>query len=177
MYLKHWGFKEKPFENTPDPRFLYMTANHEEAFMRMYYCIEESKGAALLTGEYGSGKTVLTRALLKELLKNEEKYKVALIVNPSFSSHDLFREIIYQLENVFTKGSKLELIHHLNEILYKSMNENKKIVVIIDEAQAMENENMFEEVRLLLNFQMNDKFLLTLILVGQPDLRKKIDNL
>lgn len=177
MYLEYWGLTEKPFENTPDPKFLYKSSNHEEALMRMNYCIEEKKGAAMLTGEYGSGKTLLTRALLKELLKEENKYKVALIVNPSFASNDFLREIIFQFENVLLEGTKLKLIHSLNEILYKSMNDNKRSIVIVDEAQAIRSRSMFEELRLLLNFQMNDRFLLSLLLVGQPELRKKIDRL
>jgi len=177
MYLNYWDFREKPFENTPDPRFLYRSGNHEEALMRMSYCIEEKKGAAMLTGEYGSGKTLLTRTLLRELLKEEGKYKVALIVNPSFSSIDFLREIIFQFENEIFKGTKLALIHRLNEILYKSANEGKNAVVIVDEAQAIRSNKMFEELRLLLNFQMNDRFLLTLLLVGQPELRQKVDKL
>ncbi|MDD4955982.1 MAG: AAA family ATPase, partial [Candidatus Omnitrophica bacterium] len=116
------------------------------------------------------------RALLKDLFR-EEIYKVALIVNPSFNSNDFLREIIFQFENIFLDGTKLELIHRLNEILYKNMKEDKKSVVIIDEAQAIESRSMFEELRLLLNFQMNDKFLLTLLLVGQPELRKEIDRI
>jgi type II secretory pathway predicted ATPase ExeA len=177
MYLKYWGFKEKPFENTPDPRFLYRSAHHEEALMRMIYCIKERKGAAMLTGEYGSGKTVLTRALLKELLRNDTHYKAALIVNPSFSSEDFLREIIFQLDNKFIEEGKLRLIHTLNEILYRSREEGKDVVVIVDEAQIIKNDEMFEELRLLLNFQMNDRFLLTLLLVGQPELRRKINSI
>lgn len=175
MYLTHWGFKEKPFENTPDPRFLYKSANHEEALMRMFYCIKERKGAAMLTGEYGAGKTVLTRVLLKELLKDDAKYKVALVVNPSLSAINFLKEILFQLENKVFKGSKFDLVHRLNDILYASARENKEVVIITDEAQIIKSEEMFEELRLLLNFQMNDRFLLTLILVGQPELRPKID--
>lgn len=175
MYLKFWGFKEKPFENTPDSRFLYKSFGHEEALMRMFYCVKEKKGAAMLTGEYGSGKTLLTRALLKELLGDETKYKVALIVNPSFSSDDFLREIIFQIENKFLEDGKIKLIHNLNEILYRSVQENKDVVVIVDEAQAIKSSGMFEELRLLLNFQMNDRFLLTLLLVGQPELRGMIN--
>ncbi|MDD3296506.1 MAG: AAA family ATPase [Candidatus Omnitrophica bacterium] len=177
MYLEYWNLKEKPFENTPDPKFLYASAAHEEALTRMSYCIEENRGAAMLTGEYGSGKTLLTRALLKKLLQEGNKYKVALIVNPSFASNDFLREIIFQFDSVLLKGTKLKLIHSLNELLYRSMNEGKKTVVIVDEAQAIKSRSMFEELRLLLNFQMNDKFLLTLLLVGQPELIRKIDRL
>ncbi|MEI8348621.1 MAG: AAA family ATPase [Candidatus Omnitrophota bacterium] len=177
MYLAYWKFKEKPFENTPDPRFLYKSANHEEALTRMSYCIEERKGAAMLTGEYGCGKTVLIRTLLKELLRDESKYKVALIVNPSFSPSDLLKEIIFQFENTFLAGSKLMLMHRLNDILFQCMNESKKTVVIVDEAQAIPDHAMFEELRLLLNFQKNDQFLLTLLLVGQPELSQRVERL
>ena len=175
MYLKYWGFKEKPFENTPDPKFLYKSAFHEEALMRMLYCIKEKKGATMLTGEYGSGKTVLTRVLLKELLGNANRYKAALIVNPALSSIGFLREVLFQLENRIFKGGKFDLTHYLNDILYGSVKENKNVVIIVDEAQIIKNKDIFEELRLLLNFQMNDRFLLTLILVGQPELRVKID--
>ena len=177
MYLNYWKLKEKPFENTPDPKFLYRSANHEEALMRMFYCIKERRGAAMLTGEYGAGKTILTRTLLRELLKDSLKYKVALIVNPALPAISFLREILFQLENRVFKGSKFDLVHKLNDILYTGVNENKEIVIIVDEAQIIKGEDMFEELRLLLNFQMNDRFLLTLILVGQPELRPKIDGL
>jgi general secretion pathway protein A len=141
----------------------------------MFYCIRERKGAAMLTGEYGAGKTVLTRALLRELLKESAKYKAALIVNPALPAIGFLREIIFQLENKVFGGDKFELIHKLNDILYASISENKDVVIIVDEAQIIRDEEMFEELRLLLNFQMNERFLLTLLLVGQPELRQKID--
>jgi len=176
MYEAYWKLKEKPFENTPDPRFFYHSPNHEEALMRLYYVIRERKGAGLLTGEYGSGKTVLTRFITKELSTNN-KYKIALIVNPSLSPDDFLREIIFQLEGREEDGSKLKLLHLLNDILYKNMEEEKEVVVIVDEAQAISSIEMYEELRLLLNFQLNSRFLLTLMLVGQPELREKINKL
>jgi len=177
MYEEYWKLKEKPFENTPDPRFFYNSAHHEEALMRLYYVIKERKGAGFLTGEYGSGKTVLTRFIVKELSHDDSRYKLALIVNPSLSAEDFLREIIYQLEGKDYEGTKLNLLHKINDILYKSKEENKDVVVIVDEAQAINSEEMFEELRLLLNFQLNDRFLLTIILVGQPELREKINRL
>jgi len=175
MYLEYWGLKEKPFENTPDPRFLYKSLHHEEAFARMLYCIREKKGAAMITGEYGCGKTVLTRALLRELLKDGSRYKAALIVNPALSALGFLREVLFQLENKIFKGNKFDLIHKLDDILYDSDRQKKSVVIIVDEAQIIKKEEIFEELRLLLNFQMNDRFLLSLILVGQPELRPKID--
>jgi general secretion pathway protein A len=174
MYEKYWSLKEKPFENTPDPRFLYHSPNHEEALMRMFYAVKERKGAALLTGDYGSGKTVLSRALISDLSKHGEKYKIALIVNPRLPTRDFLREIIYQMEGEEIKGNKIKLLHILNERLYKNIDLGKETVIIIDEAQAIEKPAIFEELRLLLNFQLNERFLLTLILLGQPELKPKI---
>lgn len=176
MYRKYWRLREKPFENTPDPHFLYYSRRHEEALSRMLYVIREQKGAAILTGEYGSGKTLLSRVLLEEL--NQDQYQSALIFNPRLPSLELLKEVIYQLgRDVSSLSNKTDLLHSLNEILYKNKNEDKNTVIVVDEAQAIGEEESFEELRLLLNFQLNDNFLLTLILLGQPELKKKIDNM
>lgn len=145
--------------------------------MRLYYVIRERKGAGLLTGEYGSGKTVLTRLIIKELSLRANSYKIALIVNPSLSAGDFLKEIVFQIEGRECGGSKLKVLHTINDILYKSMEEQKDVVIIVDEAQVINKQEMFEELRLLLNFQLNDRFLLSLILVGQPELREKINRL
>ncbi len=176
MYEAYWKFREKPFENTPDPRFLYHSQRHEEALSRMLYVVSERKSAAMLTGEYGSGKTLLSRLLLKEL--SSEQYQTVYIFNPRFPSLELVKEILYQLGgDVSSSEYRIDLLHRLNEILYRNKNANKNTVIVIDEAQAIPDENTFEELRLLLNFQLNDSFLLTLILLGQPELKNKINNL
>lgn len=176
MYEEYWKLSEKPFENTPDPRFLYSSQRHEEALSRMLYVVKEHKGAAMLTGEYGSGKTLLSRVLLEEL--SSEEYQTAIIFNPRLPSLELIKEIIYQLgQNTIPTMSKTEILHTLNEILYKNRKEDKKTVIVIDEAQAIPTDSGFEELRLLLNFQLNENFLLTLILLGQPELKEKINSL
>jgi general secretion pathway protein A len=176
MYEIYWKLKERPFENTPDPKFLYHSQRHEEALSRMLYAVREQKGSALLTGEYGSGKTLLSRVILEEI--NNEDYNSALIFNPRLSPLDLIKEIIYQLgSDVSAIGTKINILHTLNEILYKNIRDHKKTVVVVDEAQAIGNKASFEELRLLLNFQLNNNFLLTLILLGQPELKAKINNL
>ena len=176
MYEKYWGLEQKPFENTPNPRFLYHSQRHEEALSRLLYAVRERKGAAVLTGEYGSGKTLLSRVLLEEL--SQEHYQSALIFNPKLPSLELIKEIIYQLDSDMSPlSNKSDSLRALNEILYKNRNDNKNTVIVIDEAQAIGEEDSFEELRLLLNFQLNDNFLLTLILLGQPELKTKIDNL
>jgi len=173
MYEKYWGLAEKPFENTPDPRFMYYSKKHEEALTRLLYAIKEEKGAAMLSGEYGSGKTVLSRIVIDELIKNKI-YEVALVIHPQLTPIQFIQEIIYQLKNEYAKGSKPHLLHMMQDIIYKNHNENKKTVILIDEAQIIKNEATFEELRLFMNFQLNDKFLITLILIGQPELLSKV---
>ncbi len=174
MYEAYWGLKEKPFENTPDPKFLYSSHEHLEAATRMTYAIEERKGAALLTGEYGCGKTLVSRQIFEML--PPEKYDISLVTNPLLSPTEIIREICNQLG---IKSSptwpKTQLLSELNDRLYKNMRSHKDTVIIIDEAQSVKDIKTLEELRLLLNFQLNDRFLLTLILIGQPELREMID--
>jgi type II secretory pathway predicted ATPase ExeA len=178
MYENYWGLKEKPFENTPDPRFLYYSQQHKEALARLLYVVRERKGAALLTGEYGSGKTLLSRVLWHEL-QQEHKYKAVFILNPRLSGLEFIQEIVHQLSSgeVSPPSSKIELFHTLHKILYASYNLNRHSVITVDEAQAIENKEIFEELRLLLNFQMDNAFLLTIILLGQPELKTTVINL
>lgn len=173
MYEKYWGLTEKPFENTPNPRFMYYSKKHEEALMRLLYAIKEEKGAAMLTGEYGSGKTALSRVIIDQLM-NDKIYEVALITNPQLTSVQFIQEIIYQLKNEHVSGSKQRLLHIMQDIVYKNFKESKKTVILIDEAQIIKNEETFEEIRLFLNFQLNYRFLITLILIGQAELLPKI---
>jgi len=173
MYEKYWGLTEKPFENTPDPRFMYYSKKHEEALTRLLYAIKEEKGAAMLAGDYGSGKTVLSRIIIDELIKNKI-YEVALIIHPLLTPVQFMQEIIYQLKNEHVKGSKSELLHIMQEEIYQNHQKGKKTVIIIDEAQIVKSEETFDEIRLFLNFQLNNKFLLTLVLIGQPELLKSV---
>ncbi|MBN1914059.1 MAG: AAA family ATPase [Candidatus Omnitrophica bacterium] len=178
MYLDYWHFKEKPFENTPDPRFFYCSNRHEEALMRFLYALQERKAAFMLSGEYGSGKTLLSRVVIGRLMQKEDDYKVALIVNPAIPSIEILSEIVYQLGgNSSSSDKKTDILRQLNEMLYRTAELNKHTVIIIDEAQAITDEETFEELRLLLNFQTSERFLFTLVLLGQPELIEKIDRL
>lgn len=179
MYEAYWRLNEKPFENTPDPRFLYASSKHEEALMRLLYAIRERKGAAMLTGEYGSGKTLLSRVIWSNLNEEEDRYRIALIVNPAIPRLEFLGEILYQLggQDLIkpkTLRRKAQILHFLNEMFYEGLKKDQHVVIIVDEAQAILDEAIFEELRLLLNFQLNNRFLLTLILLGQPGLRNKI---
>ncbi|MFW6131023.1 MAG: ExeA family protein [Candidatus Aminicenantaceae bacterium] len=176
MYEQYWQINEKPFENTPDPRFIYLSSEHVEALTRLSYAIEEQKGAALLTGVYGCGKTVISRILFEIL--PQDKYDICLVTNPMLSSVDLLREICFQLGISHNNGgTKPKLLQSLNNHLFSNMNSHKETVIIIDEAHTIRDIRTFEELRLLLNFQLNYKFLMTLVLIGQPELIKKIEEL
>jgi general secretion pathway protein A len=176
MYEIYWKLKEKPFENTPDPRFIYSSYEHLEATTRLIYAVEERKGAALLTGDYGCGKTVISRLLFQ--LLSPDKYEIGLVTNPLLNPIELLREICFQLG---IKDSvnlpKQNLLMSLNDRFYENMNKDKDTVIIVDEAQTIRDPETFEELRLLLNFQLNNRFLMTLILIGQPELRTIVDRL
>lgn len=173
MYESYWKLKEKPFENTPDPRFMYYSKKHEEALTRLLYGIKEEKGAVMLTGEYGSGKTVLSRIVIDNLANNKN-YEIAIITHPQLTPVQFIQEILYQLTNENRKAPKPQLIHELQDVIYKNFRDGKKTVIIIDEAQLIKNKEAFEELRLILNFQLNDRFLVTLVLIGQPELMGKV---
>jgi len=176
MYTQYWGLKEKPFENTADARFLYYSPQHEEAFSRLTYAINEGKGAAVLTGVFGCGKTVIAQAIFSSLSKG--KFETAFVINPQLSHVELLREIVYDLglkDNLPTL--KTDIMHRLDEMLHNNMDNGKNTVVIIDEAHLINDIVIFEELRLLLNYQYKNKFLLTLILLGQPELKDKINNI
>jgi len=176
MYEKYWNLKEKPFKNTPDPKFFYYSQEHQEALARLKYCVEEGLGAALLSGVFGCGKTMVARTLQKEL--TEPKYNLAFIRNPALSSVELLREIIWQLgKKVDLPHTKTDLLHILEEILMNNFYDGKDTVVMVDEAHIIENKDVLEELRMLLNFQTEEKFLVTLILLGQPEVRQRISQL
>ncbi len=174
MYEEYWELKEKPFLNTPDPRFLYYSAQHEEALSRLLYTVQERVGAAILTGVFGCGKTVIARALLGEL--SNEKYKMSYMSNPRLNDIELLRMIVYNLGVKEPPVSKTDVLNILKGILLDNMRNGKGTVVVIDEAQSIDDDEIFEEIRLLLNFQLEDTFLLTLLLIGQPDLSQRINN-
>ena len=178
MYEAYWGLREKPFQNTPDPRFLYNSRQHEDALSRLIYAVRERVGAALLTGVFGCGKTLLGRALMREL--NQEKYKVAFLTNPQMSYVELLMLMTYELGKRDLPTKKTEVLTNvvylaLKDILHKNYKEGKETVIVVDEAHLIDSPEVFEGLRLLLNFQLEDRFLLTLLLMGQPELTDKIN--
>jgi general secretion pathway protein A len=171
MYLEYWGLQRYPFENVPDPKFMFYSSEHEEALSRILYGLDRNKGAILLTGEVGCGKTMLSRVLIQQL--SNDKFDIGLIANPSLESTEFLIESLYQLGIPATSNAKTDLLRALNEKLLKNAKNNKNTILIIDEVQAIYRDT-FEEIRMLLNFQMNDRYLLNLVLMGQPELRDTI---
>ena len=176
MYEAYWQLREKPFENTPDPHFIFYTQQHQEALARLLYVVRERKSAALLTGDFGCGKTLLSRVLWQEL-QQENRYQSIFILNPRLSDLEFIQEIVHQLSGEISSPNKIEMFHTLHKIFYSNYNAGKHTVLIVDESQAIQEKDIFEELRLLLNFQLANSFLLTIILLGQPELRHMVANL
>jgi type II secretory pathway predicted ATPase ExeA len=181
MYEQYWGLKEKPFQNTPDPRFFYYSAQHEESLNRLMYAMQEQLGAAMLSGIFGCGKTLVIQTLIKELTQ-AGNYKVAYISNPQLSHIELLRSIAYHLgvPNLPEKKSEILadfLLEKIEEVLRNNWSDGKSTVLIIDEAHIIEDKTIMESIRLLLNFQLHDRFLLSLLLSGQPELTRNVDNI
>lgn len=179
MYETYWGLKERPFQNTPDPRFLYYSAQHEEVLNRLVYTVQEQMGAGMLTGIFGCGKTLIAQALISQLTR-AGNYKIANLTNPQLSHIELMRSIAYHLgvPNLPEKRSEIMtdfLVEKIEQTLHNNWSDGKNTVIIIDEAHIIEDKQILEELRLLLNFQLADRFLLTLLLLGQPELRRNID--
>ncbi|MFH1074500.1 MAG: AAA family ATPase [Candidatus Firestonebacteria bacterium] len=174
MYLDYWKLQKKPFENTPDPAFFYLSPQHEEALSRLLYVVREEKGLGLLTGVFGCGKTLLSRTLNMELEK--DVYRVAFITNPRVEDIDLLRLIAHNLGAQELPTRKSDILITLEKLIANNWRDKKKIVIVIDEAHTIEDVKVFEEVRLLLNFQLEDRFLVTILLIGQPELRDKLES-
>jgi len=176
LYTTYWGLQEKPFENTPDPRMFYNSSKHEEALTRMLYVAAEHQGGGMLTGDYGSGKTILSRVIPSQLDPN--KYRFLYLSNPQLTGTEFIREITRQVAVIDRlPDSKSDLLNLLTEVLKRNAEINRDTVVIVDDAQLIRENETLEDLRLLLNLQHRDKFLITLLFFGQTELREKINRL
>ncbi len=170
MYEAYWELIDRPFRKTPDPRYLFLNETYEEALERLLFAVEEME-FALLTGEVGSGKTTLTRALVDRV---GERYEVGMILNPRLPPRQFLRTVALELgvnEPPFHSNDLLERIHERLLALYEA---DRAALLVVDEAHLIPGKPTFEEIRLLTNFQLDDQNLIAIVLVGQPELRGRL---
>lgn len=166
MYLDYFQLREAPFNITPDPRFLYFSPKHQEAFNHLLFGIHQRKGFILLTGEVGAGKTTVCRKLLDEL---DDRYQTALILNPCLTGTVLLRAITNELGVAVRGRDRLAYLEALNEFVLRQVNGGRDVVLIIDEAQDLDTE-VLEQIRLLSNLETDRQKLMQIVLMGQPEL-------
>ena len=169
MYRKFYGFQERPFEITPDPKFVYLSEIHQEALARLQYAVQEGKGFSVITGEAGTGKTTLVHMLLSKL---DGHVRTSFIFNPILDRADFLNYVCDDLgiksEGMKSRGQSLTALHNF---LLECYARDEKVFLIIDEAQCLEPE-LLQEVRLLTNLETSKNKLLHVILLGQPELNK-----
>lgn len=171
MYNEFYGFRESPFNITPDPRFLFFSDKHREAFNHVLFGIRERKGFIQITGEVGAGKTTVCRAILAEL---GPTFKTALILNPMMTGTQLMRAVVTELGLKPRKQDRTSHLDLLNHFLLEQASAGNDVVLLIDEAQDLEPE-LLEQVRLLSNLETDQRKLLQIVLIGQPELREKLN--
>ena len=172
IYQEFYGLKEAPFSVTSDPNFLFFSRHHKEAFSHFLYGIKERKGFLQITGEIGTGKTTLCRALLDTL---DPKTKSAFILNPNLSALQLLKAIVADFGVMVKTRSRMELMDVLNQFLITQLTEGNNVVLIIDEAQNL-NPEVLEQIRMISNLETHKEKLIQIALVGQPELRQKLEN-
>jgi general secretion pathway protein A len=170
MYLEFYKLTEYPFNITPDPRFLYFAPHHKEAYDHLMYGIQRRMGFIELTGEVGSGKTTLCRAVLADL---DETVDTALILNPSLTETQLLRSMLHDFGLTVSGRDRLAYISTLNDFLLARSHEGTNVALLIDEAQNL-SPQLMEQIRLLSNLETDQQKLIQIVLCGQPELRERL---
>ena len=172
MYLEFFGLEEKPFALTPNPKFLFLSEQHGKALDHLLYGIQQQEGFVVISGDIGTGKTTLCRALLEQL--DAETVITALILNPLLNEEELLRAINQDFKLLAEGSTRKELLDELNSFLLETLAEGKTAVLIIDEAQNLST-SCLELVRLLSNLETNKEKLIQILLVGSEELPVKLE--
>ena len=175
MYLDHWGLSDFPFENVTNPQYFYQSSSHTALCEDLQDAIMRRKGAIVLTGDIGCGKSTLSQRILLGL--PEENFDIALITYSRLTPVEMLYEICQQLGLNAVSQDKSILLKTLQEHLAQNAQSGRGTLVCIDEAQSIPTLATFEELRLLLNFQLGNQFLISLLFIGQPELQRKIAKL
>jgi general secretion pathway protein A len=171
MYLTFYGLRDKPFNITPDPKFLYLPPGHREALAQLLYGVQESKGFMVLTGEVGTGKTTLLQALMQKFDSNTE---AAYVFNSKMPFDAILEYILEDFGIAKAESTQAQRLFTLNSFLIERRRAGQRTVLILDEAQNFDPATL-EHVRLLSNFETPTEKLLQIIMVGQPELRQNLD--
>lgn len=172
MYCEFYGFQEKPFSVTPNPRFLFLSKHHREAFAHLLYGINNHSGFIELTGEVGTGKTTVLRTLLEQL--DDDSHRTALIFNPCLSALELLRSVNREFGLPSDDLGTAELLEALNEFLLSENRQGRTVVLAIDEAQHLEPQ-VLEQIRLISNLETDTDKLIQIVLAGQPELKRLLE--
>lgn len=176
MYYEYWGLQKAPFDNVPDPS-MYVEAHSsvENAVAETLFAIEEGNECiSVIVGDVGSGKTLSLRLILDSL--DQDKYRIAFITNPDMSFVQLLREIVGQITGMECDvKSKVDLLERFNSLLFEARGQGKKVLIFIDEANALTPSNL-ESLRLLTNMQDDSENLFTMVLAGQMELAKRLEH-
>lgn len=172
MYREFFGLKEKPFSVTSDPSFLFLSRVHNEALSHLAYGIKEKKGFLEITGEIGAGKTTLCRALLSRL---DMSTKTAFIFNSTLPELQLLQAIVEDFGIVPERKNKVSLLKQFNKFLIEELSKDNNVVLILDEAQNLKP-SILEEIRMLSNLETDKAKLFQIVLVGQPELKSKLNS-
>jgi general secretion pathway protein A len=173
MYKQFFGLTKNPFEISPDPYFYHATPRHNEALANLHYGVGRRKGFIVITGEVGTGKTLLVRCLLAELRKNNIAF--GYVFNPLLSTTEFFQYIMADLGLQYSGRSKTEMLLDLNRFLIQRHARGLITALVVDEAQALRPE-LLEEIRLLTNLETSQQKLLQIVLMGQPELEAVLDS-
>lgn len=172
MYESYYGFKEKPFEMTPDPAYLFMSRGHANTYAHLEYSLMEDKGFVVVTGEVGTGKTSLINLLIRELGAH---YTIG-ILNPNIAQPEQFmKEISRQFGLDVTGVDTTGTLWAFRDLLIRLRNAGSRAILIVDEAQKL-TDTIIEELRLLANLRAGRRYLVQMILVGQPELKRRLEH-